>query len=200
MKNLSVLVLAFLFTYCNSKKEPIYGETAWQQQMNADFKDATKSPLKDTDRKNFKTLNFYKTDSAFVVKAYLQKTPNSEWFFMKTTTDRVTEERVYGILHFYLKNKKHQLQVYQSKDLMQKPEYIDYLFLPFLDNTNGNTTYSGGRYLELSIPKGDSITIDFNKAYNPYCAYNEKYSCPIVPIENFIDESIEAGVKAFKKY
>ena len=83
---------------------------------------------------------------------------------------------------------------------MSKPGYEDYLFLPFLDNTNGETSYGGGRYVEGRIPEGDILVIDFNKAYNPYCAYNEKYSCPIVPRENSVDENIEAGVKAYDKH
>ena len=83
---------------------------------------------------------------------------------------------------------------------MKREGYEDYLFLPFLDNTNGVTSYGGGRYIELRISKGDSIEIDFNSAYNPYCAYNEKYSCPIVPRENYLDIEVKAGVKAFKKH
>jgi uncharacterized protein (DUF1684 family) len=75
----------------------------------------------------------------------------------------------------------------------------DYLFLPFLDDTNGETTYGGGRYIDLRIPKGDSMEIDFNRAYNPYCVYNDKYSCPIVPRDNYIDLKVEAGLKMFEK-
>lgn len=78
-------------------------------------------------------------------------------------------------------------------------EYNDHLFLPFLDDTNGDATYGGGRYIDLRIPKNDIIKIDFNTAYNPYCAYNGKYSCPIVPSENYLPVKVEAGVKAFNK-
>jgi uncharacterized protein (DUF1684 family) len=78
--------------------------------------------------------------------------------------------------------------------------FEDYLFLPFLDDTNGETSYAGGRYLDLRIPKNDLIILDFNETYNPYCAYNERYSCPIVPRENYIPLKIEAGIKAFKKH
>ena len=81
---------------------------------------------------------------------------------------------------------------------MQQEKYRDYLFLPFTDNTNGEQTYTGGRYIDLSIPDGDTIVVDFNKAYNPYCAYNKKYSCPIVPSVNNLDTEIRAGVKAFE--
>ena len=81
---------------------------------------------------------------------------------------------------------------------MENPDYFDYLFLPFLDLTNGKTTYSGGRYIDLRIPEGDTIIIDFNKAFNPYCAYSHHYSCPVVPSENYLDFEVRAGVKKFK--
>ena len=69
-----------------------------------------------------------------------------------------------------------------------------------MDDSNGETTYGGGRYIDLTIPSGDILVIDFNKAYNPYCAYNEKYSCPIVPRENYLPLKVTAGVKRFKDY
>ena len=82
---------------------------------------------------------------------------------------------------------------------MNEDGFKDYLFLPFMDDTNGEQTYAGGRYIDLRIPEGNTLKIDFNKAYNPYCAYNEKYSCPIVPRENYLDVAVKAGVKVFKK-
>ncbi|WP_452226001.1 DUF1684 domain-containing protein [Lacinutrix cladophorae] len=196
------LLYLFLFTSvlsCAQQKQPLLGETDWQREQNADFKDASKSPLKAKDRKTFRTLDFFKFDSTFVVSATLKRTPDSKWFKMKTTTNRVSKERVFGVLSFPLNGKTYQLKVYQGQDLMQKEGFEDYLFLPFLDTTNGDTTYGGGRYIDLRIPKDDYLVIDFNKAYNPYCAYNEKYSCPIVPRDNYVDESIEAGVKVFVK-
>src|SRR5690606_22205799 len=102
-------------------------------------------------------------------------------------------------LNFQLKGKEYQLNVYQGQDLMKEEGYEDYLFLPFIDDTNGEESYGGGRYIDLRIPEGDSMVIDFNSAYNPYCAYNEKYSCPIVPRENYVDTEVRAGVKAYKK-
>lgn len=174
------------------------GETVFQRELNAEYKDASKSPLKNKDRKNFKGLDFFKFNAAYVVKARLERTPDSKWFNMRTTTSRVTKERVYGILRFELNGKQHRLNVYQGEETMQQEGMEDYLFLPFLDETNGFETYGGGRYLDLRIPAGDTIEIDFNTAYNPFCAYNEKYSCPIVPRENYLQTRIEAGVKAFK--
>ncbi len=199
MKNLFYLFICISALSCAQEKQPLLGDTDWQREQNADFKDASKSPLKAKDRKTFRTLDFYKFDAAFVVTATLERTPDSEWFKMKTTTDRVSKERVYGVLTFQLNGNTYRLDIYQGQDLMQKKGFEDYLFLPFIDNTNGDTTYGGGRYIDLRIPEGDTLTLDFNQAYNPFCAYNEKFSCPIVPRNNYVDESIEAGVKAFVK-
>ncbi|APY09137.1 hypothetical protein BWZ20_12860 [Winogradskyella sp. J14-2] len=199
MRHLLLLCLALITLSCGPGKEELLGETEWQRKTNATFKDASKSPLKKKDLKTFKSLDFFKYDSIYYVEAKLKRTPNSKWFKMKTTTDEESEERIFGVLTFKLKGKTHQLNVYQGKDLMTTEGFEDYLFLPFLDDTNGDTTYGGGRYIDLQIPEGDSIIIDFNEAYNPYCAYNEKYSCPIVPRENYVPVKVEAGLRAFKK-
>nr|WP_321227618.1 DUF1684 domain-containing protein [uncultured Psychroserpens sp.] len=200
MKHIFLLLLFISTLSCAQDKTPIAGDTEFQRKMNSEYKDATKSPLKAKDRKSFKGLDFFKFDSTFVVKATLKRTPDSKWFKMQTTTSRVSNERVYGVLSFELHGQTFQLNVYQGRDLMKKEEYKDYLFLPFLDNTNGEESYGGGRYIDMKIPEGDAIEIDFNKAYNPYCAYNEKYSCPIVPRSNYLDLEVRAGVKAFKKH
>lgn len=198
-KVLSIVFLISLFS-CAQKKEPILGETEWQKEMNADYKDATKSPLKEKDRKEFKGLDFFKFDSTYVVTAKLTRTPDEKPFKMKTTTDRLPNYVKYGVVEFQLEGKPHQLDIFQNLDILDDEEYKDYLFLPFLDNTNGEGSYSGGRYVEGKIPEGNTIVLDFNTAYNPYCAYNDKYSCPIVPRSNYVDADVKAGVKAFKKH
>ena len=198
MKYIFLSIGVFIVFGCSEKKQSLKGETEWQREKNAIYKDASVSPLKPDDLKNFKGLDFFKEDSLFVVSAYLERTPDSEWFNMKTTDDRLSKERVYGILKFQIKNNPYQLNIYQGEENMQTEGYEDYLFLPFLDNTNGITSYGGGRYIDLRIPKGDTIVINFNKAYNPLCVYNEKYSCPIVPRINYLNIEIEAGMKKFK--
>ncbi len=200
MKPILVLYIVLIsLSSCAQKKRPIKGETKFQKELNAEFKDATKSPLKDKDRKVFQGLDFFKFDSTYIVKATLKRTPESNWFNMKTTTSRVSKERVYGVLFFELKGKEYKLNIYQAEDLMQTEGFEDYLFLPFLDKTNGLESYGGGRYIDATIPEGNFMVIDFNEAYNPYCAYNDKYSCPIVPRVNYLETRIEAGVKVFKK-
>ena len=201
MKNLIILcVILITCSGCAQKKRPLKGDTEFQKQINAEYKDASASPLKAKDRKYFEGLDFFKFDSTYVVKARLERTPNSEWFNMKTTTDRVSKERVFGVLYFELKGESRQLEIYQGADLMNKEGFENYLFLPFLDETNGLESYGGGRYLDARIPNGDHMILDFNTAYNPYCAYNDKYSCPIVPRKNFLKTRVEAGVKAFEKH
>lgn len=176
------------------------GDTEWQRKMNADFKDATKSPLKEKDRKAFNGLDFFPFDSVYVVKATLTRTPDEKPFKMKTTTNRLPEYVKYGQVKFQIRDEWFTLDIYQNLGLMEEEGYEDYLFLPFLDHTNGNESYAGGRYVEARIPSGDELLIDFNQAYNPYCAYNEKYSCPIVPRDNYLDIEIRAGVKAYGKH
>lgn len=201
MKSVFILFISInCLVGCAQDKHPIIGETEFQRTINAEYKDVTTSPLKDKDRKSFKGLDFFKFDSTYVVTATLKLTPDTDFFEMKTTTDRVSKERIFGILNFTLHGKEHQLNIYQGKDLMQKAGFEDYLFLPFLDETNGLESYGGGRYIDTRIPQGDTIIIDFNKAYNPYCAYNDKYSCPIVPRVNYLKTRVEAGVMAFEKH
>ena len=171
----------------------------FQKKKNDEFKDPETSPLPDRFRKDFTTLDFYEPDTTYRIIAKFTRTPEALPFMMPTTTERQTEEVVFGVITFSLKGRTHKLEVYQNQELMQQEEYRDYLFLPFADLTNGEETYGGGRYLDLTIPSGDTILLDFNKAYNPYCAYNPKYSCPLVPKQIRLDIEIAAGVKAFKK-
>ncbi|UJH66766.1 DUF1684 domain-containing protein [Allomuricauda sp. SCSIO 65647] len=172
---------------------------AFQKGLNAEFKNPETSPLPDRHRKDFEGLDFFAPDTSYVIKARFERTPDAIPFFMPTTTERKTKEVVYGIAHFELNGKKHRLEIYQSLDLLHDIRYRGNLFLPFLDETNGNETYGGGRYINLRIPKGDTLVIDFNKAYNPYCVYDKKYSCPLVPRQNYLRTNVRAGVKDFKK-
>ena len=199
MKSILKLFFLLFLVGCSQGKTEIQGETAWQKQMNTNFKDASKSPLKSKDLKRVKGLDFFPFDSAYTITATLKRTTNSEWFNMKTSTERLSKERIFGIIMFQLKNKTYELNIYQGEENMNSEDYKDYLFLPFLDDTNGEESYGGGRYIDLRIPLGDTIEIDFNKAYNPLCVYNEKFSCPIVPRENYLATEVKAGMKNFLK-
>jgi uncharacterized protein (DUF1684 family) len=199
MRYIILLFVIITNLSCAQDKLPLLGDTDYQRQMNADFKDAAKSPLTDRDRKVFRSLDFFKFDSIYIVYADFKRTPNETPFKMKTTTDREVDYIKYGEATFTIKDKLLKLNVYQDLEMAIDVGQEEALFLPFMDNTNGVESYKGGRYIEVKLPKDDKIFIDFNKAYNPYCAYNKKYSCPIVPSENILYVRIEAGVKKYTK-
>lgn len=157
------------------------------------FKNPKQSPLLPQDIPGFKGLNYYPYNSKFRVNATLEKIKNGSIIKMKTTTERRPEYRTWAKATFTIDGKKCQLTIYQPVDLMKEKGFEDYLFLPFTDETSGRETYGGGRFLELTIPEGNTMIIDFNTAYNPYCAYNHKYSCPVPPEENDLTIKIEAG-------
>ena len=171
----------------------------FQKKLNFEFADNEESPLTDEDRKVFKTLEYFPISGKYFVIAQFTRTENEKTFEMKTTKERRPIYVKYGELAFTIEEKPFKLNLYKNIELSKKEEYKDYLFLPFSDTTNGKESYIGGRYIDMKTPKGNSVAIDFNTAYNPYCAYNYKYSCPIVPLENVLDIDINAGVKKFHK-
>jgi uncharacterized protein (DUF1684 family) len=169
----------------------------FQKELNTEYADAKTSPLTAEDLAVFKTLDFYPASETFFVVAKLIRTQKEKPFEMETSTDRKPMYVKYGELSFTINGRDFKLNAYKNIELSKKEEYKDYLFLPFSDLTSGTESYIGGKYIDLRIPKGDTIVIDFNTSYNPYCAYNHKYSCPKVPLENDLDIEIKAGVKKF---
>ncbi|MDG1681904.1 MAG: DUF1684 domain-containing protein [Flavobacteriaceae bacterium] len=199
MKNFVVLIILYtVLLSCKEQKRYIPNLTEFQKELNASFKDVTKSPLAKNDRQNFVSLDFFDFDSSYVVKAVLIPSSKDSIFNMKTNTDRMHSYNKYGKIKFKLYENYFELSVYKDNELVTD-QTDDELFLPFYDNTNGITTYSGGRYIDLKFSNDSIISIDFNKAYNPYCVYNYKFSCPIVPSENYIASEIKAGVKDYNK-
>ena len=195
MNRFSILLFSlFLLLNCDNRKRFNTDLTPFQREINDFFKDASVSPLKKRDLKNFRGLDFFTYDSTYLVTAKLTKTPKEKPFMMLTTTDMVVEYIKYGTVSFELLDNQYSLDIYKN---LEDPNERDNLFLPFLDDTNGNESYGGGRYINLDIPLGDNLIIDFNSAFNPYCVYDEKYSCPIVPAENYLPLEIKAGVMNF---
>ena len=192
------LLIALGFGLTSYSQNVLAENRAWREKQNAEFRNPKLSPLTDQDRKTFDSIAFFPINESFYVKAFIELTPDSVPFKMKTSTDRLPDYRHWATAHFTLQGKSVALPVYQSLGLMNKPGLQDYLFIPFTDLTNGSSTYGGGRYVEARIPEGDTLIIDFNKAYNPYCAYNERYSCPIPPASSHIELEINAGEKAFE--
>ena len=147
-------------------------------------------------------FRFFPVNEKYKITASFEESNNSKWFSMETSGTMKKIFRVYGILHFSINDTAVTLNIYQSQNLMNTTEYKNHLFLPFSDLTSGEETYAAGRYIDLDIQdiKNNKALIDFNKAYNPYCAYvSGKYNCPIPPKENQLPVAIPAGEKIFSK-
>jgi uncharacterized protein (DUF1684 family) len=167
----------------------------FQDGLNKEYKDAETSPLSKEERESFKGINFFPVNLNYVVTAKFVRTANERIFAMPTTGNITKQYVKYGEAQFVLKGKPYKLNVYQSVDLAKQRKYRDYLFIPFRDGTSGKETYGGGRYIDLTIPQSDTLIINFNLAYHPYCAYTEGYNCPIPPRENYLTVKVEAGVR-----
>jgi len=147
-------------------------------------------------------FRFFPVDAKYKITALFEKKNDSKWFSMETSGTTRKIFRVYGVLRLVINDTAIKMNIYQSQNLLNSDEYKDQLFLPFTDLTSGEETYGAGRYIDLVI--GDivdnKLVIDFNKAYNPYCAYvSGKYNCPIPPKENDLPVAILAGEKIFEK-
>ncbi len=149
-----------------------------------------------------KLLQFYPVNKQNRIIALFEKKDNTAWFWMPASGNSKQQYRVYGVFAFSIHDTAVQLVVYQSKMLLTMKDYSDYLFVPFTDNTSGFETYGGGRYIDLKMDdiKDGHCILDFNKAYNPYCAYGSGFNCPIPPKENDLKVSITAGEKNYLKH
>ena len=142
-----------------------------------------------------KKLTFYPVQEQYRINAAFERKENSPWFLMNSTGTEKKQYRVYGIIRFSIKDTAVELQIYQSRSLLTSEKYREHLFIPFTDKTSGIETYGGGRYIDLNISdiQNNVYVLDFNKAYNPYCAYAAGYNCPIPPKENDLPVAIKAG-------
>lgn len=198
MKNrLTLIFLSILNFGFAQEKFDFETSEKFQKELNIEYAAVESSPLTAEDLAVFKALDFYPINEKFFVNAKFIRTADELPFEMKTSTDRKPMYVKYGEAHFAIDGKSFQLNIYRNIELSKKDKYKDYLFLPFSDLTSGKESYIGGKYIDLKTPKGDTIVIDFNTSYNPYCAYNYIYSCPKVPLENDLKIEIQAGVKKF---
>jgi uncharacterized protein (DUF1684 family) len=176
----------------NELPSSFYIDTIEAERVEKDrfFRTHPYSPIED--RSSFTGLNYYPPDPALRFELPLQKAEQVEELTIQTSTgDEQTYHRL-GTVGFEIDGEPAALAIYQSPD-------HDGLFVPFRDATSGQETYGAGRYLEPAELAGDRLLVDFNLAYNPYCAYSEQYSCPLPPLENWLKVPIRAGEKAYNK-
>jgi uncharacterized protein (DUF1684 family) len=159
------------------------GQTAFKDSLQKYIDNYVKKHevVKGEDKKH---LQFFPVSNGYQVKATVKLQPSSQWFKMDASGPIKQLYRVYGVASFLLNGKEVRLSIYQNQQLVQTEDYADYLFIPFTDATSGKETYEGGRYLDIRMSeiKNNTLVLDFNKAYNPYCAYASGiFSCPIPP-------------------
>ncbi|HOS47443.1 MAG TPA: DUF1684 domain-containing protein [Bacteroidia bacterium] len=193
---LVLLIFAGSNAYAQSDAAAISQIEMFQSQLNADYKNPDDSPLPAEEIPHFKGHQFFKVDLKYRVNAKVERLTNQDTVSFPTTAGKFKKYIPYAKLSFKIDDTSNVLYVYQSVALMQQEEYKDFLFLPFTDKTNGFGSYGGGRYIDLRIPSGDYMTIDFNQCYNPYCAYSNAFNCPIPPEVNRLKMAIPAGVMA----
>lgn len=194
MKTLFPLLL--LLTNLAYAQDIVQETESFRNHYIADHLAEGRSPIK---YQNVKDLAFFTPNENYKVIASVKFIEDYKGFTMLTHSGKKKQYYKYAELTFKIDNVKQKLFIYQSKSLIQKKEYRDHLFLPFTDATNYETTFGGGRYLDFVLDdlKDGQLVLDFNKSYNPYCAYAGGFNCPIPPKENRLDIAIKAGEKLY---
>lgn len=211
MKNLFYIFLSVFLISCSAKRsvEKITAEeaqnylglavwmveiTEFQKELINEWNDPETTPLHDEEKADFKGITFFPMDIQYKVNAEFTPMPEGKTLPFPTSAGLTKYYKEYGKVIFILDGKEMELTLYQSDPPFE--ELPNHLFLPFMDDTNGDTTYGGGRYMDLDISdiQNGKIVLDFNKAYNPYCAYSNHYNCPISPRNNYLETEVKAGV------
>ena len=169
-----------------------------REKYKLEFAESNRSPVK---KEDIKYINHFPANHSWWLKAEYTLTPSSKVIEFSTSSGDKKAYKQYAVLKFEYQGQLFTLSVYQSQGLMNNPKYKNYLFMPFTDLTNGDKSYGGGRYIDLDLNdfKGGYILVDFNKCYNPYCAYANGFSCPIPPKENRLQIAVNAGEMDFSK-
>lgn len=203
MKNIAFIVIVLISTV-SLKAQSDYEKVVkrYQDSLSETYENPKTSILSKKQLKSFDGLKFYTINDGFLVSANFKKTPEAVPFGMSLSSGSEREYVMYGIAYFIINTIDFELPIYQNTYYRDHPEeeYGNSLFLPFTDHTSGDGSYGGGRYIDLTLEDivAGKLIIDFNKAYNPYCAYTVGYSCPISPQENNLKFRIEVGVKDFE--
>ena len=204
MKYLMVVFSALLVVSCSNKQHTYSDEQVakftqefenYVNEKNEYLKSDSTSPLLKNDKPDFAGLHYYEYNPNYRFEGpiHVYDNPDTVIIYGSKKDERLSLK--YGYFEFLFNEEKHHLQIF--KILRKKPQQSDYLFLGFTDQTSNLETYGGGRYINLELNDENHYIVDFNYAYNPYCAYNPKYSCAIPTRENHLEISIEAGEKKY---
>ena len=161
------------------------------------FRTGADSPIPPQDRAAFPGLRYFPVDQTYRAEAVLRRVAGKEPLQLASSRGERREAVRVGRLEFTLQGQALHLSVFKLLDPDVPPSQ---LFVPFTDATSGNETYGAGRYLDLEEHPSDRYVLDFNLAYNPYCAYNPEYDCPFPPRENRLPVPIRAGERVFPEH
>ena len=137
-------------------------------------------------------FSYFPIDRKYKVTAKVEKIQKRQISMIQNSDGSSQRYLKYAWLHFEVDEQPQKLLVLKSM-------FDSALFLGFADDTSGDTSYGGGRYLDIGELKGDRLVLDFNLAYNPYCAYSAKFLCPFPPKENILTVKVEVGEKDYGK-
>lgn len=179
-------------------EESALRETIGKERASKDdqFRTDADSPIADAYRREFRGLAYYPIDLRYIFQGRIHRLPEGKQLKIPASDGELRDARHWGYFRFQCgESTVCTLQVYKLRGKKEPEKEI--LFIPFRDKNAGKETYGGGRYIDLEENSEGEYTVDFNRAYNPYCAYGKSYSCPIPPRENSLSVAIPAGEKAF---
>ncbi len=173
---------------------------AQRAAKDEEFKTSPDTPLLASDVPSFKGLDYWPPDPAYRFVGPIARDASPTRFTILSTTGKQRPCETYGTAVFDVRGKVCRLRIYRLLDA-PKASGAAALFLPFTDATTGGETYPAGRYVDLEGPDGGPYVLDFNRAYNPLCAYGapERFACPVTPAENRLPVRIEAGERGYKR-
>lgn len=181
------------------EEEYVWEIKQFRHQKDQFFATSPDAPIPAHERQQFEGLRYFAPDLAYRVEAELERFPAPEVVQLGTTTGRMTQHYRYGEVRFTLHGEACRLTAYKSVGMEDDEEESHELFLPFRDATSGQESYGAGRYLEVEEDASGSgrLTLDFNLAYSPWCAYSEMYSCVLPPAENRLSVAVRAGERSY---
>lgn len=194
-----LILITFIYSFLDdsAKKEDYLKEVQKKREEIIDFmENDVDSPFHKKGEIKYQGLNFFDIDPAYNIKARIEKLQSPMPFDIQMTNGETAKYFKYAIAHFTIDDKSQKLFLLKSESFFDEP----WLFLPFYDETSADETYGGGRFLNVEYHDEEEILIDFNLAYNPYCAYTNLYRCPIPPAENKVTVKILAGERNYKDH
>ena len=167
--------------------------TEFRKAKDEFFATDHQSPLTHQQQSDFTGLAYFEENASLRYEVDVEEFEEKELVEMQTSTGDVASYTRWGKVAFDVAGERVELTLFADAK-----GHGHEFFVPFADVTTGTETYDAGRYLDIQQLPGGKTLVDFNVAYNPYCAYNEQWSCPLTPFENRLKVSIRAGEKSFK--